>query len=312
MSNISHHALLIPLLRSGRVLLAASLSCLHVYPAQAEETTGETRPEFLFFDATQRYAPPSGVSGGESGRTGTREVGTLVSLTKGRVLIPISSEFILLTGPEWSLFEFDGASGPIPERLHRVVWQVGGIYRPGGETTYFLLFYPGLYSDLQDISSDDLSFTGLISASTRLSSSFDLQYGLRFSYAGEYPLIPVAGFRWRASDQWTVNMTAPLAEILWNPTDKWQLSLGFGLDGSTFRMSKDYGSEMDRKDLSNIWLNYREIRTFLALERALVSGFTLRLEAGWYLNRKFTFDDRIDDVTIDGSGYAGLQLRWAF
>ncbi|MFQ3577503.1 MAG: DUF6268 family outer membrane beta-barrel protein [Verrucomicrobiia bacterium] len=288
------------------------LSALLHGTVRGEEKEIQGRPEFLFLDATHRYAPSTAVSGENGDRTGSQEIGTRVSILKGRLFLPITSDFLFATGPEWSRFDFDGASGAIPERLYRLVWQLGGIYRPGGATSYFVLFNPGLYTDWKDISSEDLSFTGLVVASTSLSSTFDLQYGFRFAYAEDYPLLPVAGFRWKPSDEWTFNLTAPLAEIAYSPTETWRFSVGFGLDGSTFRMAEDYGRNIGRPDLSKLWLSYREIRTFVGVEKGLGSGFKIRGELGWYIDRRFEFDERVADVSIDGSGYASLQLSWAF
>ncbi len=290
--------------------------------ARAGQTTQETpasdgtgRPDFakvrqevsvLFYGAA-----PGDVEAGE-GLGG--EMSQMSGIARYVANIPLSRELFVRVGPAWQGFWFDYSGGGdlLPEELHETVLEVGLGWRPGGNLSYLAWVSPGLYSDFEDLSFDDVAATGVAAALWKPSEDFELQFGVRFSTVGEYPVLPIAGIRWRFADRWELNLTAPQPEIIWLASDTLKLSLGGSIRGGSFRLAEDFGTQRGRPDLDNEWIGFREFRTFAASEFTFRKTLRLRTEAGLLIGREFEFIEDEEEIEIDNSFYASVGLRYSF
>jgi hypothetical protein len=199
----------------------------------------------------------------------------------------------------------------LPDDLHGIA---GRLVVTRRWNRVFLLagFAPGIYSDMEDLSWDDLNAPGTVAVSFTLRSDLDLLLGLRFDPRNELPLVGGPGLRWKITPDWTLNLAIPNPHLAWRSHRSLLWTLGGELVGGSYRVSDDFGSRRGDARLDGVQLTYREIRSALGCRWDLNEHMGLSLSAGVVLHRRAGYDDRRLQYGTDPAPFGRIRLDVAF
>lgn len=161
-------------------------------------------------------------------------------------------------------------------------------------------FSAGLYSDLEDISGEDLRFTAGIIMRKTFHDDFDFWFGLAYSkqFFGSM-LAPFIDLDWQISDK--LKLTGPLpinTRLAYHFNTKAALFLFLKPENSTYRLSEEFASRYFQKKQWNIGLGF---------DYHLSKHWVATLRGGHSLRRAFeVYDENAKGIfsilTFDVSG----------
>jgi hypothetical protein len=129
----------------------------------------------------------------------------------------------------------------------------------------------------------------------------------------EYPVIPVAGIRWKVARQWVVNAVLPQPRIEYEAAKNVTLYGGGNIKQTNFRVDDDFGDTHRKPQLNHAVLTYSEVRAGLGVDWKLSPIVTLTAEAGYQPYRSFDFYRANIRFHEDGSApYGMISLHGAF
>jgi hypothetical protein len=134
------------------------------------------------------------------------------------------------------------------DTLHTLELQITGLWRPSATRWSAMAFVtPGVSTDFEGISADDLECTGLGLINYRLSDEWTFAGGAFGRYeTDDSMLVPAFGFIWRR-EPFVVQMTPPFAVIGWRATDKLTLSLSAYPSGGSWDLDQ---ADVNRLEVS--------------------------------------------------------------
>ncbi|MBG88437.1 MAG: hypothetical protein CMO80_16260 [Verrucomicrobiales bacterium] len=195
-------------------------------------------------------------------------------------------------GLRWRRFDFDApAAAPIPDSLQAVSLDLNVGTTIGKRWRLDGTFYPGIYSDFEDLQSEDFNTPGLIRIV--YSQSGDLQWllGLRIDPENDLPIVGGPGVRWRFADRWTLNFFFPSPNLTFKASEDLSFSLGADWLGGSFRVNDAFGSRFGRPELDGENVTVREIRAVASARYRLNETWRLSASAGYALHRRIAFED---------------------
>lgn len=295
--------------RMGIILLEGILLLSITHPAAAWE---EDKVAYLRY----YYVPYSDLKE-ESGEIEMNAV-------KGMVLIPVSlSESVfLLPGLSYSglyldykdlKFSYptpDGAftEKDLPRNLHVIDLVMGVNFQWDQEWGTFILLYPGIHSDLDDINGRDIYFSGVALATYRLSDTLFLSAGFYYDDSFGYPqLLPMLGAQWQISETLTLDAFLPQFMVFAYQADpRLAIGLKFNVEGNQYRLSKG-------RPWKNTLVQYTQILVGPFADFNLTEQLVLRIEGGFAVDREFEFRDedtstKLFNGDIKDNGYVGGSL----
>ncbi|MDP8215047.1 MAG: DUF6268 family outer membrane beta-barrel protein [Candidatus Euphemobacter frigidus] len=243
---------------------------------------------------------------------------------KGMALIPVAlgESMFLLPGLAYSglyldykgmTFSDPGPEGPftekdLPRNLHVIDLIIGAHVQWDQEWGTFVLLYPGIHSDLDDISGDDIYFSGVALASYRFSDTLLCSVGFYYDDSFGVPqLLPMIGVQWQISDVLTLDAFLPQFLVFKYRADPvLAIGLKFNVEGNQYRLSKG-------KPWKDTRVKYTQILAGPFVDLNLADHLVLRIEGGFVADREFEFYDddtssRLFDGDIKDSGYVGGSL----
>ncbi len=213
-------------------------------------------------------------------------------------------------GAEYNRFDF-GHSGnlPLPDRLQSFAGVIALEYFVRGEVGFLLETAPGFYFE-DDVSAEAFDAPTKLAAAYRVNDRFFLVGGVSYSGLRSYPFLPVLGFLWRVSDQWTIRALVPEPRVIFRANESLAFWAGGELAGGAFRTDDD-NSRPSR--LRNATLSYSEWRAGAGVTIGDPDRLAFELAGGYAFNRKFDYH-RAEDVynTAEGAPYIKATLRASF
>jgi hypothetical protein len=211
-----------------------------------------------------------------------------------------------LVGASWRRFEFSKASFPVPESLTAMALKLGYSRPLNQQWSLRAEVDPGLYSDFEDISSDD--FNAPVGLRMVYAASRELQwlFGLNVDLRSSNPVIGGFGVRWQFAPNWTLLFLIPEPRIEYAVSPTVRIFGGASLRGGTFRVAENYGRTRGRPELDNQDIDFREISTGVGVRWQLQPGLTLTASGGWTIDRRFEFEKR--NLLLNGDGAPTFQL----
>lgn len=294
----------------SRSSLLALIFCATALVASAQTASTKFRPSMLNdWSLGYSYSSPSELDrGGPAGEVAVHRMD--LSFSGGR---PLAKGTMLAYGLTFTTNELALSPGtPLPERLAELSLNLGYIRRFNPEWSLSVFARPGFYGDFTQIE-DSLNMPVLALANYKQSKELVWTFGLIIDPMGEYPVMPVAGFRWDFAPAWTFNLGFPQAGFIYkaSPTTVWRAGLSF--QGGSFRISDNLGVPAPGVDrLANTRLDYREMRFGLGADLTLPAGFILVLDAGYVADRKFDYYDRDYILNGEPAYYGAIALRASF
>ena len=199
-----------------------------------------------------------------------------------------------LTGG-YSFWEIlDDAGIDLPARLGSVYLRPSLTIRTSGGTSYRAEAWPGFYSEIQDVGSDDIYVPFCLSVIQSFNPSFSGLLGVQVSPGFQRTYDPRLGVRVAPSESAFIDIMYPESRIVWSSYDGWELQVGVKIDQpEEFSLPED--------DLRKAII-YTETRTYVAIVQPLVSGLRMVYRAGVASGRSYDFEQGYGDVDQD-SGY---------
>lgn len=240
-----------------------------------------------------------------------------VSLSESVVFLPGLAYKGLFLDYKIPDFNYPTPNGPftekdLPRDLHVVDIIMGLNVQWDEEWGAFLILYPGIHSDMDDVSGSDIYFSGAALGSYRFSSDFLLSAGLYYDDSFGIPqLLPMLGLQWQISEYLTLDGLLPQYLVFsWRVDPGLAVGLKCNVTGDQYRLSK-------WKPWKDTIINYTQIMSGPFIDLTIIKNLVLRCEGGYAFNRMFEFrDDDTSQKLWDGDiednwyGAASLALQY--
>lgn len=250
-------------------------------------------------------------------RQGSRDVGQLDSQDMhARYVLsyPLADGDFLRLGANYEQFSFGVPTNvPLPNTLRSVAPVIGADIELSDSWLLRVEMEPGIYSDFEDISIDDVNIPTVIGASYLVDKDLQWFFGISIDPRRSFlPVMPGVGVRWKFEDQWTLFFVLPNPQIQYEINKDLMAYIGASIRGGNYQVSQGFGTDHGRTDLDNDNVEYREIRTGLGAKWKAIKGMEIGVEGGWMIDRRFTYDQ--EDLTFHTAGapYGQISISAAF
>ena len=251
-----------------------------------------------------------------------------MTAVKGLTMIPVSlsESFVLLPGLAYSLLALDYkdmsfidptptgtfTEKDLPHNLHVIDLILGGAIQWDEKWGTFLVFYPGVHSDMDDISGKDIYFSGAALMSYTFSDDLFLSAGLYYDDSFGIPqLLPMLSAQWQICDGLTLDAVLPQFLVFsYRVIPEIAIGLKFNVEGNQYRLSEG-------KPWKNTLVKYTQILTGPFVDLYLSDHLVLRIDGGLVTGREFEFrDDDTSHKLFDGGvkdmGYIGASISYQY
>jgi Domain of unknown function (DUF6268) len=259
----------------------------------------------------------------------TDEAGEIeMNAVKGVAMIPVplSESLVLLPGLAYSVLSLDYkdltfidptpdgtfTEKDLPHNLHVIDLVMGGAVQWDEEWGTLIIVYPGIHSDMDDISGDDIYFSGAAMMSYKFSDSFFLSAGLYYDDSFGIPqLLPMLSAQWQICDGLTLDTALPQFMVFaYRIIPELAIGLKFNVEGNQYRLSEG-------KPWKNTLVKYTQILTGPFVDLYLSDHLVLRIDGGVVVNREFEFRDddtshKLFDGDVKDMGYVGASLSYQY
>ena len=230
------------------------------------------------------------------------------------ILTPRTKIGVLRLGAEWERFSFGmGNTKLLPDTLQSVSLVIGLDTQFSDSILVRFEAQPGVYNTGFDDLSDDFDLPFIIGGTYIYNPNWQFIVGVSVDVERNYPVIPAAGFRWKAGRQWVVNavMPTPRVEFEWNKS----LTLygGGEIKSANYRVDDHFGDKQGKPRLNHAVLTYNEVRTGAGFDWKISPNVTLTAETGYQPYRSFDFFRTNVRFHQDGGApYGTISLHGAF
>ncbi|HEY5911810.1 MAG TPA: DUF6268 family outer membrane beta-barrel protein [Verrucomicrobiae bacterium] len=227
----------------------------------------------------------------------------------------------LRSSPEWewrtgvdfhALYLGVPADAPLPEHLYGVGVPLGFNWKFADRWQLRVQARPGIYSDFEDITLDDVFVPIMLGASYDMTTNLNLLGGLSIEYRRDIPVFPYFGARWKFADQWTLVLIFPRPSIEYQLNNQLTLFAGGGLRGMAAQVNEHFGTDYGRRDLNNTTLTYWEVRAGGGLRYQLAKKFTFEVDGGWAIERRMVYRDPDETLKTAGAPYVQCSVTARF
>jgi hypothetical protein len=280
--------------------------------APAMKSTAEPRTISIAQEITAEYS----YVGGARSQRGNIQLGRVSEQTSGiRYILSsgISDGVLLRLGGNWHRYSFGlPNNAPLPNTLQATAAVIGVDVELSDAWLFRAEFEPGIYSDFNDISFDDVNCPATIGASYLVDEGLQWFFGVSIDLRRDWPVIPGVGVRWEITDQWTLMFLLPKPRIEYEIHPSVTLFAGAEVKAGTFKVDRRFGSSHGIANLNNATLDYTEIRTGGGVSWKVLPALTVDLEGGMMLDREFDFHNAGTRIDSDEAPYGQMVVRADF
>ena len=261
-------------------------------------------------DVDYSYTGPAVVAG--SGATGGA-VDEQSADVKFVVSSQLTQNLLLRAGGEWQRFSFGvPAGGSVPAALQQASAVLGCDYQLGGQWIVRAELQPGVYSDCAEITGRDVDAPFTVAGVYLANPDLQWLVGLHVDVRSQYPVLPVAGIRWKFADEWTLDFMLPKPRLEYDLNDRSQLYLGAGVAAGTYRVGDHFGTDSGRAQLDRQLLDYMELRIGAGWSWKITRTIQLEAEMGDLVYRDFSFFNTSFDYRSHGALYGQVACHARF
>jgi opacity protein-like surface antigen len=225
----------------------------------------------------------------------------------------ITKDLLLRLGAEWQRFSFGTPNrSPVPDTLQQVSAVLGFDYQLADQWLLRMETQPGFYSNSSDIRWDVVDAPVVLGAAYLKNEDLQWFFGLRVDGRSQYPALPVAGVRWKFSDEWTLNLVLPNPRLEYDANERLQFYAGAGVDAGTFRVDKNFGNSSGLQELNNAMVDYLEIRVGAGCSWKIHPAVTLEAGAGYLPYRSWDFFGRDIEFRSHNAAYGQVACHARF
>lgn len=229
--------------------------------------------------------------------------------------IGLSDATRLRLGVEWTRHELD-LSGPrwLPERLQSIAAPIGIVHRWDERWSLLANLQPRFASAGSSLSSAGFDVPVLALASYRANPELTWSFGFRYSDRSDVSLLPIAGVVWRFAPGWEAGLAFPETGLSYQATPRLTYRAVATFHGGDYRLETDPRAPADRNggSLDDAWLEYREIRTGVAVDYAVSDALRVRADVGVVVDQRFDYFTRGVELEGGSPAYFTLALMGRF
>lgn len=230
-----------------------------------------------------------------------------------QALFAVSDRYSWGVGAGWDYAHFDApGSVPVPETVQGVFLRLSNQWRFAERWNLRTELRPGLYSDFEDLSGDDINVPITAIVSYDYSPALTFVAGINFNYQSDIPFIGGPGVIWRFAEGWQLRAVLPKPQVTYSPNDQWLFFAGGELKGVTARVAENFGTLRGDATLNNDRLSHREIRLGAGLRYRFNRLFNVTIEGGYAVDRRFQFHESRLLLNGDGAPYAEVSLNGSY
>jgi len=225
----------------------------------------------------------------------------------------VNKDLLLRFGFEWQRFSFDVPDhAAVPRVLQQASGVLGFDYQVADQWLMRMEVEPGIYSDFRDISWRDFDAPLVLGVVYLVDADVQWFFGLRVDVRCEYPVLPVAGVRWKLSDEWTLNFMLPNPRVEYEINERLLLYLGAGIEAGTFAVGERFGSDHGQPKLDGAIVDYLELRLNAGCSWKITPRVTIEAEAGCMPYREFEFDAPDIEFRSNNAPYGQIACHTRF
>jgi opacity protein-like surface antigen len=221
---------------------------------------------------------------------------------------------VLRFGAEWERFSFGVPdSAPLPDTLQSVNLVIGLDTQLSDSILIRVEAQPGVYNSGLDDLSNDFNLPFVIGGTYIYSPDLQIVLGVGVDVERKYPVIPVAGVRWKMAPQWVLDAVLPTPRLDFEINRDVTLYAGANVKQTNFRVDDNFGDAHGIPKLNHAILSYSEVRTGAGFDWKVSPIMTFTGEVGYQPYRNFDFyraDVRYHQES--GAPYGMLSLHGAF
>lgn len=223
--------------------------------------------------------------------------------------LAFSDRWYFKLGANYHRFDFSTSEAPLDTTLQGIAAIVGIEYVVNGQVGFFIESRPGVYFS-DSISGDAFDAPTVAAVAFPVKgNSFFLVAGVSYTGFGNYPVLPVVGFKWIISPEWTLSAYLPEPKLIYSPNDTISFWAGGELTGGSYRTGEHSGGP-DKID--HALVNYVELRAGGGVHYQVCSGFKIEAAAGYVFSRRFDYYRAGDAYGLEGAPYVKLGARAEF
>jgi Domain of unknown function (DUF6268) len=230
------------------------------------------------------------------------------------VMTPRTKIGVLRLGLEYERFSFGFPDRtPLPDAFQELSAVIGIDMQISDSILVRLEAQPGYYGT-NNFDSDQINAPFIAGGTYIYNPNLQFIVGVSVDVERDYPVIPVAGIRWKVAREWVVNAVLPQPRIEYLFSRNLTLYGGGNIKQTNFRVDDDFGDEHGgRSALNHAVLTYSEVRTGVGADWKITPIVTLSAEAGYQPYRSFDFFRADVRFHEDGSApYGMVSLHGAF
>lgn len=292
------HLPVLPLVLFG---LAAGFAS---HRAEAQTITSPRGPGGIF-DWQARVS-----SGGSADiAEGSRPLGQIRhshATVEGSTTLALGRDSAAIVGLGWRTFDFSGSIADVPDRLSSLALKLGYTRTFSPQWSLRAEIDPGVYSDFEDVGSDDLSAPFGLRVIYASSRELQWAFALFVDTRSSVPVIGGVGARWQFAPKWTLLAFLPEPRVEYAASESLRLFAGASMRGGTFRVAKDFGRRRGRAYLDNQDVDFREITLGAGARWEISRSLSAGVSLGWMLDRRFEYENR--DLLLNGDGAPALSF----
>ena len=229
------------------------------------------------------------------------------------VMPQVTQDFLVRAGAEWQRFSFGVPTGaPVPATLQQLNAVIGCDYQVGGQWIVRAEVKPGLYSDFAEVTSRDMDARVVLTVVYLANPDLQWLLGLYVDVRSEYPVLPLAGVRWKFADAWTLDFMLPKPRLEYDVNDRNQLFLGADIVAGTFRVGDHFGTDNGLAKLDGQTVDYWEVRFGAGWAWTITQTLQLEAEAGCLAFREFNFFNAATDYRCQAAPYGQFACHARF
>lgn len=298
------------MLRPVHLTIAAVLLCAASALAGAPSIEKRPSAEASKFEIESEvgYVAPSEFTGSvDAGK-----ISTLNAKLNVKHTLYSSRQYTLRLRTSVDAFWFDlkDSAGVTPNQFTNLGIGLGGDYRFADAYQLTAEFVPKF--SFGEAGSGDFTYSAILAIGRKFSDRLLGIAGVLVQPDFEFPVIPVAGFIWKISDEWTFNATFPRGSIVYSPSERWEFLGLVQLKTGDYRTPGDFAKDSERNDLGNDWLSYMDVQVGVGVNYKVCKGFKVGVQTGASVYRQFEFDSADFDIEGDPAPFVSVGVTSRF
>jgi hypothetical protein len=294
------------------MVLGAAVSLFLASPALAASKKKRKASDEVSWEVSTE----SSYVGGSQTRSGDAKFGHFTEVANSFQAVAsthLAEGVILRMGGAWERYSFGTpADSPLPNTLQSTAAVMGLDFQMASEWLVRFEVQPGVYSDFQDLSLDDVNAPVTLGASYLYDKDLQIVFGISVDPRREYPVMPGAGVRWQFEDRWTLNAILPRPRLEYAASETLTLHAGAALKGGSYRLAEDFGDTHRRPGMNGVTVDFSEVRAGLGASWKPHPSVEVSVEGGYMVWRTFDAWARSVSFRGDPAPYGGLTVTAGF